>query len=237
MNPLKLAEIERVYAVQFKEFLMIIAEGYTSGSGGSIHIWRSHTKIFPILLEIYETPGNPGPDPQTAPPRVPAVAVNVFHGMHSKVQVLSANDRIFPKIIEAKEEEYGPADAIGTGAPELVSGFEQWRAVHEFAPPGPPKLRVEGTAIIPNLGVAPKLVRSKSQGTDPKVLLLDVEIETLTHVQGDLRWSKPVRSKVRYAEETDFLFESVQIESIHKTIGVENIHRSDSNVKTRESGA
>jgi hypothetical protein len=223
--------------VQYKEFLMIVAEGYTSGSGGSLHIWKSHTKIFPLLFEIYETPGNPDPNPQTAPPRVPAVAANVFHGRHNKIQVLSANDRIFPKIIEASEEEYGPADAVGTGVPELAGGLEQWIAVHEFAPPGSPKLRVEGIALIPNLGVTPKLVRAKSQGANPKVLLLDIETETLTNVQGDLRWKKPVRIKVRYEEETDYLFESIQIESIHKTVDVENVHLTLSNAKTREAGA
>jgi hypothetical protein len=239
MNLLPLAEIERVYAVQFKEFLMIVAEGYTSGSGGSLHVWKSHTKIFPLLFEIYEMPGNPSPNPQAAPPRVPAVAANMFHGRYNKIQVLSANDRIFPKIIEAAEEEYGPASAVdaGTGAPEVAGGLEQWIAVHEFAPPGSPKLRVEGIAILPNLGVAPKLVRVQSQGADPKMLLLDVVTDPLTNVQGDLRWSKPSRSRVRYEEETDYPFESVQIESIHKTIDVENVHRSLSNAKTRETGA
>ncbi len=230
MNRLPLAEIERVYAVQHKEFLMLVAEGYSSGSGGSLHIWKSHTKIFPPLFEIYETPGNPGPNPQEAPIKVPAVAANVFHGRYNKIQVLYANDRIFPKIIDATEEEYGPADAVGTGAGalELASGLEQWQwiAIHEFASPDPPKLRVEGKAIIPNLGVVPKLVRAKSQGADPKVLLLDVVTETLTNVQGDLRWSKPVSSKVKYEEDTDYPFESVQIESLHKTIDVENIHHN-----------
>jgi hypothetical protein len=224
MNPLPLAEIERVYVVKYKESLMIVAEGYTSGSGGSLHIWKSHTKIFPPLFEIYETPGNPDANPQAAPTRVHAVAVNVFHGMYNKVQLLCANDRIFPKIIEATEEEYGPTDTVGT--PELAGGLEQWIAIHEFAPPGPAKLRVEGNAAIPNLGVVPKLVRTKSQGIDPKVLLLDVVTETLTNIQGDMRWSKLVRSKVTYEEETDYPFESVQIESLHKTIDVENVLHS-----------
>jgi hypothetical protein len=239
MNPLQLAEIEQVYAVQYKEYLMIVAEGYTSGAGGSLHIWKSHTKVFPLLFEIYETPGDAGPNPSAEPTRVSAVAANVFHGRYNKIQVLHAKDRIFPKIILATEEELGPAATVeaGASAPELAGGLEQWIAVHEFAPPGPPKLRVEGIAHIPNLGVTPKLVRAKSQGANPKVLLLDIETETLTNVQGDLRWSKPVRIKVKYEEQTDYLYESVQIESIHKTIDMENVHRSPSNAKTREAGA
>ena len=221
MNRLPLAETKRVYAVQHKEFLVIIAEGYTSGLGGSLHIWKSHTKIFPLLFEIYEEPGTPEPSPQAAPQKTPAVAANVFHGRYGKIQVLSANDRIFPKIIEATEEEYGPADAAG--APELADGLDRWIAVHEFAAPGSPKLLVQGNAILPNLGDAPKLVRADSQGADPKVLQLDMVTEPLTNVQGDLRWSKPFRCKVSYEEVTDYPFESVQIESIHKTIGVDNI--------------
>jgi hypothetical protein len=230
MSRLPLAEIERVYAVQFKDFLMIVAEGYISGSGGSLHIWKSHTKIFPLLFEIYETPGTLDP---AAPAKVRTVAANLFHGKHNKIQVLYANDRIFPKIIDATEEEYGPVDSVETGkGPELAGGLEQWTAIHEFAYAGPSKLRVEGYATIPNLGVAAKLVRAESQSSDPKVLGLDVVTDPLTNVQGDLRWSKPVRSKVSYEEETDSPFESVQIESIHKTIDVQNVHRSPANVKT-----
>jgi hypothetical protein len=224
MNRLPLAEIERVYAVQHNEILLIVVEGYTSGSGGSLHIWKSRTKIYPNLFEVYESPGDSGSNPQAAPTRVPVVAASVFPGMYSKIQVLCANDRIFPKIIEATEEEYEPADAGGAGssAPELA-GVEKWIAVHEFTSLGPPKLWVEGHAMMPNLGVAPKLVRAESQGVNPKILLLNVITEPLTNVQGDLR-SRPVRSKVRYEEETDYPFESVQIVSIHQTIDVDNVH-------------
>jgi hypothetical protein len=239
MNQLPLAEIERVYAVQHKEFLMIIAEGYVSGSGGSLHIWKSRTKIFPALFEIYEMPGTPASDPQTAQTKIPAVAANLFHGMHSRIQILFANNRIFPKIIEAAEEEYGLAEAVisGTGATQSESVPEQWTAIHEYAPQGPPKIRVAGIATIPNLGVSPILVRSKSQGLDPKVLLLDIVTEALTNVQGDLRWSKPTQSCVKYEEETDFAFESVQIESIQKSIDVQNVRWSPSKAKTGEAGA
>ncbi len=225
MNRLPLAEIERIYAVQHKDFLIIVAEGFTSGLGGSLHICKSHTKIFPPLFEIYEMSGNIGADPQAPASRVPAITANVFPGRYNKIQVVYANDRIFPKTIAATEEEYEPSDAVEItgGNPEPACGNEQWIATHEFTPQGPPKLRVEGNALIPNLGVAPKLIRAESQGVDPKVLLLNVVTETLTNVQGDLR-PRPVRTKVWYEEETNYPFESVQIESIHKTIGIDNVH-------------
>jgi hypothetical protein len=238
MNQLSLAEIDRIYAVQHKDILMIIAEGYVSSPGGSLRIWKSHTKVFPPLFEIYEMPGTPAPDPVAAKAKIPAVAANLFHGMHSKIQVLYANDRVFPKIIESADEEFGPADAVisGTGAAQ-PSGPEQWTAIHEYVPQCSPRIRVEGIAAIPNLGVTPMLVRAKSQGPDPKVLLLDVVTETLTNVQGDLRWSKPTRSRVNFEEETDCPFECVQIEALQKTIDVVNVRWSPSKAKTGEAGA
>ena len=69
MNRLPLAQIEQVYAVQFKDFLMIVAEGMTSGSESSLHIWKSHTKVYPPVFEIYETHGDPGSDSQAATKR------------------------------------------------------------------------------------------------------------------------------------------------------------------------
>jgi hypothetical protein len=221
MNHLPLAEIERVYAVQHKEILLIVAEGYASGSGGSLHIWKSRTKIFPPLFEIYEMPEIPAPNLQVAPTKVPAIVAHAFPGRYAKIQVVCANDRIFLKIIEATEEE--PDSVEAGGSPELAGGIEKWIAIHEFTPLGPPRLRVEGNTMIPNLGVAPKLVRAESQGVDPKTLLLNVVTETLFNVQGDVR-SRPVRSKVSYEEETDYPYESVQIESIHQTIFIDNIH-------------
>jgi hypothetical protein len=239
MNQLPLAEIDRIYAVQHKEFLMIVVEGYISSPGGSLRIWKSRTKIFPPLFEIYEMPETPAPDPAAAKAKIPAVAANLFRGMHGRIQVLCANNRIFPKIMESAEEDFGPADAVisGTGAAQLSGGPEQWTAIHEFAPQGSPKIRVEGIAAIPNLGVTPILVRAKSQGPDPKVLLLDVVTETLTNVQGDLRWSKPTRSRVNFEEETDYPFECVQIEALQKTIDVVNVRWSPSKAKTGEAGA
>jgi hypothetical protein len=224
MDHLPLAEIERVYVVQLKENLLIVADGFTSGPGGSLHIWKSRTKIFPPLFEIYEMSGIAAPDSQAEPTKVPVVAANVFPGRYNKIQIVYANDRIFPKIIETAEEVFEPSDMgeMPGKTPELNGGIEQWIAIHEFTPKSPPKLRVEGNALMPNLGVAPRLIRSESQGDDPKVLLLNVITETLTNVQGDLR-PRPVRTKVRYEEETNVPFESVQIESIDKNIGVENI--------------
>jgi hypothetical protein len=223
MNHLPLAEIERVYAVQHKEILLIVAEGYVSGSGGSLHIWKSRTKIFPPLFEIYEMPEIQALNPQVAPTKVPAIAAHAFPVRYAKIQVVCANDRIFPKIIEATEEEPEPDSVEAGGSPELAGGMEKWIAIHEFTPLGPPRLRVEGNTMIPNLGVAPKLVRAESQGVDPKTLLLNVVTEPLFNVQGDVR-SRPVRSRVMYEEETDYPFESVQIESIHQTIFIDNIH-------------
>jgi hypothetical protein len=221
MNRLPLAEIEKVYAVQLKENLLIVAEGFTSDPGGSLHIWKSRTKIFPPLFEIHEDSGS---DSETESTKVHAITAKVFPGRYNKIQIVYANDRIFPKILEATEEELEPADMSGMpgNTQELCGGIEQWIAIHDFAPLGPPKLSVEGNAMIPHLGVAPKLIRAESQGVDPKVLLLNVITEPLTNVQGDLR-PRPINIKVRYEEETDYPFESVQIESMHKTIGVENI--------------
>jgi hypothetical protein len=218
MSQLPLAEIERVYAVRHKEILIIFAEGFVSSTEGSLHICRSRTKIFPPLFEIFENP-----EGEPAASRIPAVAANAFPGMFSKIQIVCANDRIFPKIMAAIEEpESSGADAAAGAAPESAPGIEQWIAIHEFTPLGPPKLRVEGNTLIPNLGVAPKLVRAEAQGSDPKILSLNVINEPLTNVQGDLR-PRPVRTRVRYEEETDYPFESVQIDSIQKIIGIENI--------------
>jgi len=228
MSRFPLAEIERVYAVQYKDSLMIVVEGYTSGSGGSFHIWKSRTKVFPPLFEIYAAPGIPESGSQTEPARVLTVAANTFHGIFNKIQVVCGNDRIFPKIIAATEEEYEPADAGDIKASEAaIGGVEQWFAVHQFSPGGSPKLRVEGSIMIPNLGVAPRLVRAEKQDIDPKTLLLNSVTEPLLNVQGDLK-PKPVRSKVMYEEDTDYPFESVCIEPIHKIIEVENVHRSQS---------
>jgi hypothetical protein len=216
MSQLPLAEVERVYAVRHKEILTIFAEGFVSSTEGSLHICKSRTKIFPPLFEIYERP-----EGEPAANRIPAIAANAFPGIFSKLQIVCANDRIFPKIIVAVEEaEPSDADPLIAATPASI---EQWIAIHEFTPIGPPKLRVEGNALIPNLGIAPKLVRSEAQGADPKVLSLSIVTEPLTNVQGDLR-PRPVRTRVWYEEVTDYPFESVEIESIRRTIGIENVH-------------
>jgi hypothetical protein len=224
MNRLLLAEIERVYAVQEKKrsLLIIVAQGFTSGSGGSLHIIRSRTKIYPPLFEIYALPGITSQLPSA---RVPTMTASTFPGTYEEIQVAYANNQIIPKIIEAIEEESdnsfaGDPKGKDTRVPgELIAAIGEWIAIHDFQHPGLPKLWVEGSVLLPNLGVAPKLIRAVPQVIYPKTLFLNLVMEPVAYARWDEE-AKPIIVKVRYEEATKYPFKSVEIEPFHKTINV-----------------
>ena len=69
----------------------------------------------------------------------------------------------------------------GPGTPEPApSPTCQWSAVHDFMPPTPARLRVNGTCDMPTPGYTLTLNRAVPQGINPRILLLHLKIEPPT---------------------------------------------------------
>jgi hypothetical protein len=59
---------------------------------------------------------------------------------------------------------------------EHKSNCEGWVAVHDFMPPGPARLSVNGKCTFPTPGYKVVLKKKVPQGINPSILLLDKEV-------------------------------------------------------------
>ena len=96
----------------------------------------------------------------------------------------------------------------------------QWSATHDFMPPEPACLRVQGTCDMPTPGYKLSLSRAVPQGFNPQILLLRLE----THAPTDIVPQVITPTEVEYREETDFDYTHVTILPAGATVEVENVH-------------
>lgn len=95
----------------------------------------------------------------------------------------------------------------------------EWSAVHDFMPPMPARLRVNGTCEMPTPGYKLTLSRAEPQGINPRILLLRLAIEAPTGMVAQVL----TKTTVAYEEQTDTHFESVNIIEAGVTIPVQEV--------------
>lgn len=95
----------------------------------------------------------------------------------------------------------------------------QWTATHDFTPPGPARLRVEGTCTMPTPGYKLSLEKAVPQGFNPHILLLNLKIEAPSEVVPQVL----TPTSVCYRLETDFDYQQVTILPSGVTIDVEKV--------------
>lgn len=95
----------------------------------------------------------------------------------------------------------------------------QWSATHDFMPPGPARLRVEGTCTMPTPGYKLTLKEAVPQGINPQILLLRLKTEAPTEIVPQVLTPTPVSFRL----ETDFDYKAVTILPLGVTIEIEKV--------------
>lgn len=102
---------------------------------------------------------------------------------------------------------------------EKVNTCKDWKAVHNFMPPGPARLWVAGKCTFPTPGYKVTLKRAVPQGINPKILLLEKVVTRPTGPEPDV----VTTIDVRFEEKTDTEYTDVQILPDGVTVKVENV--------------
>jgi hypothetical protein len=97
---------------------------------------------------------------------------------------------------------------------------DEWSAVQDFMPPGPPRLRVRGIRVMPTPGYRLTLTRAEPQGTNPAILLLDLHVEPPAGMVAQVLTPTPVS----YDETSDQRYTRVEIRPDGTIIEVEAVH-------------
>jgi hypothetical protein len=97
---------------------------------------------------------------------------------------------------------------------------KEWSAIHDFMPPRPARLRVEGKCTFPGPGYVVTLSKKAPQGINPTILILDKKV---TPPKKEASGAKTIE-KAEYHEVTDVHYGQVQIEPDGTTIKVEEVH-------------
>ncbi len=97
---------------------------------------------------------------------------------------------------------------------------DKWEAIHDFMPPGPARLRVNGTLQMPTPGYKLSLHQANPQGINPQILLLQLDTEAPTDVVPQVITPTPVR----YELETDFDYTHITILPAITTIEVQKVY-------------
>ncbi|HYW09009.1 MAG TPA: hypothetical protein VE913_18765 [Longimicrobium sp.] len=97
---------------------------------------------------------------------------------------------------------------------------DEWSAVQDFMPPGPPRLRVRGVLVMPTPGYRLSLTRAEPRGINPAVVILDLAIEPPSGMVTQVLTPTPVS----YDETSDQRYTQVVIHPDGTTIDVEAVH-------------
>lgn len=245
MSTLPLARVTMRHALQQGTNLILYVEGLTSGFGGALIIEQSPTDEFPPVFEVRENPGNTGINPNASPTDVPTKAAYAFlvPGQLEEVTLIDASGRATVFIVRVETEtgsettsmtdpqpsNTGPGNAGGgtphsgetNGQGSCGAGTEcEWSAIHDFMPPRPARLRVNGTCLMPTPGYKLSLSPAIPQGINPNILLLELTVEAPGGNVPQVRTPAPVA----YEEVTDRPYTQVTIVPDGPTIDVQDVH-------------
>ena len=88
-----------------------------------------------------------------------------------------------------------------------MASSDEWTAIHDHMPPGPKKLTVRGTVMVPSSKSTAELRPKEPQGINPLDYLLEVVVHPPN--EPDLKVLTPF--DVDYEEVTDVEYETVSI--------------------------
>jgi len=207
-----LAHVTTVAALRQGDSLFVYAEGVTSGFGGKLIVQRSPDAVEPPLFVILAQAGNPGVVPGQSPDDTPTRSAYAFDAGGDLAEITvqdAAGRRTVPVVQIAPGAQGDPAD---TPAPT-------WKAVHDFMPPGPARLKVTGAVETPTPGYTVTLCKAAPQGINPLILLLTLERTPPTGIVAQVLTTVPVE----YVEETDFKYAQVTILPDGIGVDIENV--------------
>ena len=90
-----------------------------------------------------------------------------------------------------------PAKKATKRAVGKVGTCGKWTAVHDFMPPGPARLRVQGVCTFPTPGYKVTLKRHVPQGINPAILILDKTVRRPTGIQPQIVTKVDVKFEAR----------------------------------------
>ncbi len=95
-----------------------------------------------------------------------------------------------------------------------------WKAVHDFMPPTPARLRVSGRCTFPTPGFKVTLTKKQPQGINPNILILEKTVQAPTGVEPQL----VTTIAVNYEEKTDKHYIEISILPDGTTIPIQEVH-------------
>ena len=114
--------------------------------------------------------------------------------------------------------------AKGPGQMNLVAPAapapEGWSAIHDFMPPGPGRLRVNGVLTMPTPGYRLTLTKAEPQGINPSILILTLHKEPPAGTVLQVLTPTPVA----YLETTDVPYTEISIQPDGISVPVEDVH-------------
>jgi hypothetical protein len=195
-----LAQTTSVLAATRYAHLFIYVEGYTTGYDGKLLIERSPERHLIPKFVIYAAPGNDGIIPSDPPVRRLTTAVAAFPagGIGNTIRIEdAAGVREVPVI-------GGGHEPIVAESAKAVTG---WTATHNMMPGSSHHLLVSGIVTAPTTEWDAWLVKAKPQGTNDKILLLNVVAFAPTGIV--LPIVAPL--SVKYSENTPTRYQQVQV--------------------------
>ena len=101
-----------------------------------------------------------------------------------------------------------------------VSKCTDWRAIHNFMPPRPARLRVTGECTFQTPGFKVTLQKKQPQGINPNILLLEKVVQAPTTTEPQV----VTTVSAHYVESTDQHYIEVSILPDNTSIPVEEVH-------------
>jgi hypothetical protein len=173
--------------------------------------WDGHTfdvkhQIDESYIKVYVTLNVPEPGAREGTPLVGSVDLGTLDPGRYIVTFYFRRNK------QGCTEEFQPVNAVvlvaqgETGSLIKPEDSSDWYAWVNTMPPRPHTLHVMGNVIVPNSNTVVNLVKAVPQGINPKILLLEVEVDLASG--GDI----DKQQKVHYSETTSIgTYDFVQI--------------------------
>ncbi|MBI5545517.1 MAG: hypothetical protein HY901_16655 [Deltaproteobacteria bacterium] len=219
MNPLPLARLDHVAALQHGRTLYLHVVGRTSGLDGSLHILRDENQDHPASFAVFERPGNCGITGECHERVVLAGAA--FEGRFPKIQVRSAYGTqhptvvSLPKLVPSASAARATGASVSPGDDRLAAG--EWHAWENHQGEAL-TLHVRGVVVLPSPGHTATLVEATPPGINPSVLLLELRV-TAPAKHAEVMTPTPVSFEKRADRE----YAAVHIRETGETVYVEHV--------------
>lgn len=110
--------------------------------------------------------------------------------------------------------------AVAKRAAGKVGTCGKWTAIHNFMPPGPARLRVQGVCTFPTPGYKVTVKRHVPQGINPAILILDKTVKRPTGIEPQI----VTKVDVKFEAKTNTHYTGVHILPDGVQIKVREVH-------------